>query len=111
MKCPKDITIWNKKKRPETKFYQFLNVVNNEFDQKKKDVLRKNLLPEVESAYATIRSKRDQRLIMGATRRDRKPTETSGIDIGLSARAKISIKNILARKNPVTPPKTPHDRN
>lgn len=51
MKHPEFITIWNTK-RAETKLYQFLNDVNDEFDQEKWDLLRENPLPEVESAYA-----------------------------------------------------------
>lgn len=64
MKHFEDIAIWNMK-RVETKLYQFLHAVSDEFDQEKRDILRENQLPEFETTYATIRSERDRPQVMG----------------------------------------------
>lgn len=100
MKHPEDISIWNTK-RAETKLYQFLNAVSNEFDQEKRDLLRENPLSEVETAYATIRSKRDRMYVMGATKRENEPLNVGSVPrIGSGFSAKLCSEDAATAVGP-----------
>lgn len=101
MKYSEDIAIWNTK-RAKTKLYHFLPARNDEFDQEKWDILRESHLPEVESAYATIRSERDQWQVMSTRNRDTESRITlSDTKIGsdVSAKASFSSKNSRSDEN------------
>ncbi|XP_072056226.1 uncharacterized protein [Arachis hypogaea] len=54
MKFPEDITTFNRLKQEE-RLYQFLTGVDDKFDTVRRDLLKQEPAPSVESAYATIR--------------------------------------------------------
>ncbi|XP_076933928.1 uncharacterized protein LOC143599999 [Bidens hawaiensis] len=54
MKDPEDIQVYNKKTQ-EQRLYQLLMAVDDKLEPIKRDILKKEPLPSVEAAYATIR--------------------------------------------------------
>lgn len=91
MKHPEDIAIWNIK-RAETKCYQILSMVSDDFDQKKWNLLREKPLPNVETAYATMRWEKDQRYVMGSTKKDTEPSNIIfDVNIGYGFSVKTSL--------------------
>lgn len=76
--------------------YRFLNSVSDEFDQKKRDLLREKSLPEVKIAYTTIRLEMDRRYVMRATKRETKLSNggfVAGIGSGFST--KLSLEDVV----------------
>ncbi|XP_076919272.1 uncharacterized protein LOC143580006 [Bidens hawaiensis] len=84
MKDPEDIRIYNKKTQ-EQRLYQLLTAINDKMEPIKRDILKKEPLPSVESAYATIRREvaRMTILISG-------PSDNDSTEIGLGLAAKDS---------------------
>lgn len=99
--CPTDIKSSNAR-RSETKLYQFLSAVGDEFDGEKRDLLKRIPLPGVEVAYSTIRSERNRRIVMGAAKRTNEPAGF-GLGTGLAAQY-FPVPNGGASKSPTAFP-------
>lgn len=65
-------------------------MVNDEFDQEKRELLWSNPLPEVESVYATIQCERDRNLVMTTSRRHMEFNKTTHTGIGTDQSARTS---------------------
>ncbi|KAJ0622886.1 hypothetical protein HanIR_Chr01g0025661 [Helianthus annuus] len=86
MKDSEDIQIYNKKTQ-EQRLYQLLIAIDDKFELVKRDILKKDPLPSVETAYATIRREVARLNILKSTSSDGDSTE-----IGMVLAAKDSIQ-------------------
>lgn len=68
--------------------YEFLACVEAEFDAEKRDMLKNDLKPTPEEAYAVIRIERGRRLVMGSEPQLGGPSSTITLGIG----ARLTVK-------------------
>lgn len=85
MECTKDIKTFSNI-RSESKLYQFLASIGDEFDTEKRDMIKDDPKLTLEEAYARIRTKIHQRLVMESENQPSVPisTITSGLGVGLT---------------------------
>ncbi|KAH6788110.1 hypothetical protein C2S52_007662 [Perilla frutescens var. hirtella] len=85
MECPKDIETYNRIVQTQ-RVYQFLMALNDKYEPVKKEVLKRESLPSVETMYGMIRREtaRDRILRPAVTGDD----TSSGIGLSLAARDK-----------------------
>ncbi|XP_076917379.1 uncharacterized protein LOC143577429 [Bidens hawaiensis] len=82
MKDPEDIQVYNKKTQ-EQRLYQLLMAVDDKLEPIERDILKKEPLPSVEAAYATIR-----REVARVTILKFGPSDNDSTEIGLGLAAK-----------------------
>ncbi|KAJ0845341.1 hypothetical protein HanRHA438_Chr15g0712531 [Helianthus annuus] len=82
MKDLEDIQIYNKKTQ-EQRLYQLLTALDDKMEPVKRDILKKDPLPKVEMAYATIRREAARMNILRSGPSDNESTE---IGMGLAAK-------------------------
>ncbi|KAJ0948539.1 hypothetical protein HanRHA438_Chr01g0028421 [Helianthus annuus] len=82
MKDPEDIQMYNKKTQ-EQRLYQLLTALDDKMEPVKRDILKKDPLPTVEMAYATIRREDARMNILRSGPSDNESTE---IGMGLAAK-------------------------
>ncbi|XLR07165.1 hypothetical protein S83_035103, partial [Arachis hypogaea] len=85
MKCPEDITTFNWLKQ-EKRLYQFLTGIDNKFDTVRRDLLKQEPAPSVESAYATIRREAARLQILKHTTDGVREASQGEIRTGLAAK-------------------------
>ncbi|KAL3646989.1 hypothetical protein CASFOL_009161 [Castilleja foliolosa] len=79
MKSMEDITAWNTEKQ-EQRLFQFLHGLDDRFDLVKRDILKENPLPTVQSAYSSARLEESRLQILGRS------NDIEGIGAGLNTR-------------------------
>ncbi|KAJ0601663.1 hypothetical protein HanIR_Chr03g0131301 [Helianthus annuus] len=82
MKDPEDIQVYNNKIQ-EQRLYQLLTAIDEKFELIKRDILKKEPLPSVESAYATIQREAARSQILKGVAHD--SDSSAGIGLGLAA--------------------------
>ncbi|XP_076907601.1 uncharacterized protein LOC143564111 [Bidens hawaiensis] len=90
MKDPEDIQIYNKKTQ-EQRLY-LLTAVDDKMEPVKRDILKKDQLPSVESAYATIRREVARLNILKSG-----PSDSDSTEIGMGLAAKDFAKRFKFR--------------
>ncbi|XP_021764116.1 uncharacterized protein LOC110728776 isoform X1 [Chenopodium quinoa] len=84
MKCSEDKTVHNRMAQ-QNRLYQFLAGLDEALDKDRRDLINSDPLPTIEVAYATIRREISRKEIM---KKEKTPTEDSGIGSGLATRGK-----------------------
>ncbi|KAH6766312.1 hypothetical protein C2S52_017295 [Perilla frutescens var. hirtella] len=88
MECPKDIETYNRIIHTQ-KVYQFLMALSDKYEPVKKEILKKDLLPSVETAYAMVHRETARDLIFQPVVFEDSRDTSSDIGFGLAARDRV----------------------